>query len=41
MIELGENGDQVISIHMTGGMSGTLKSAQAAAEMTDSDVTVY
>lgn len=38
--QLGQNGDQVISIHMTGGMSGTLKSAQAAAEMTDSDVTV-
>lgn len=38
--QLGQNGDQVISIHMTGGMSGTLKSAQAAVEMTDSDVTV-
>ncbi|MGB3259370.1 DegV family protein [Paenisporosarcina sp.] len=38
--ELGKNGDQIISIHMTGGMSGTVKSAQAAAEMTDSDVTV-
>ncbi|WP_036659362.1 DegV family protein [Paenisporosarcina sp. HGH0030] len=38
--ELGKNGDQIISIHMTGGMSGTVKSAQAAAEMTNSDVTV-
>lgn len=38
--ELGKNGDQIISIHMTGGMSGTVKSAQAAAEMTSSDVTV-
>ena len=33
--ELGKNGDQIISIHMTGGMSGTVKSAQAAAEMSD------
>jgi DegV family protein with EDD domain len=38
--ELGKNGDQIISIHMSGGMSGTVKSAQAAAEMTNSDVTV-
>ena len=38
--ELGKNGDQIISIHMTGGMSGTVKSAQAAAEMTDANVTV-
>lgn len=38
--ELGKNGDKIISIHMTSGMSGTVKSAQAAAEMTDSDVTV-
>ncbi|TQR20702.1 DegV family protein [Psychrobacillus vulpis] len=38
--KLGENGDQIISIHMTGGMSGTVKSAQAAAEMSDADVTV-
>lgn len=37
---LGKNGDQIISIHMTGGMSGTVKSAQAAAEMSESDVTV-
>lgn len=37
---LGEDGSEIISIHMTGGMSGTVKSAQAAAEMTDSQVTV-
>ena len=38
--ELGKHGDKIISIHMTGGMSGTVKSAQAAAAMTDSNVTV-
>ncbi len=38
--ELGKNGDQIISIHMTGGMSGTVESARQAAQMTDSDVTV-
>lgn len=38
--ELGKNGDKILSIHMTGGMSGTVKSAQAAAEITNSDVTV-
>ncbi|PUB13971.1 DegV family protein [Paenisporosarcina sp. OV554] len=38
--ELGKNGDKIISIHMSGGMSGTVKSAQAAAEITNSDVTV-
>lgn len=38
--ELGKNGDCIISIHMTGAMSGTVKSAQAAAEMSNSDVTV-
>ncbi|MGM9949030.1 MAG: DegV family protein [Lysinibacillus sp.] len=38
--ELGKNGDQIISIHMTGGMSGTVQSARQAAEMTDADVTV-
>lgn len=37
---LGEDGSEIISLHMTGGMSGTVKSAQAAAEMTDSNVTV-
>lgn len=38
--ELGKDGDHVISIHMTGGMSGTVKSAQTAATMSESDVTV-
>lgn len=38
--ELGADGSEIISIHMTGGMSGTVKSAQTAAEMSDSKVTV-
>ncbi|MFK2824139.1 DegV family protein [Bacillus sp. B190/17] len=38
--ELGKDGSQVLSIHMTGKMSGTVRSAQQAAEMTESDVTV-
>src|SRR5690606_5622824 len=38
--ELGKDGSQIISIHMTGGMSGTVESARTAAELTDSDVTV-
>lgn len=38
--ELGKDGDQVLSIHMTGGMSGTVESARQAAQMTDTDVTV-
>ncbi|TSI02535.1 DegV family protein [Lysinibacillus sp. BW-2-10] len=38
--KLGKNGDQVISIHMTGSMSGTYDSARQAAEMADADVTV-
>lgn len=37
---LGKDGSEIISIHMTGGMSGTVKSAEAAAEMTESKVTV-
>ena len=37
---LGQDGSEIISIHMTGGMSGTVKSAEAAAEMSDSNVTV-
>ncbi|HWL11781.1 MAG TPA: DegV family protein [Ureibacillus sp.] len=39
--ELGRNGDQIISIHMTGSMSGTVESARQAAQMSDSDVTVF
>lgn len=38
--ELGKDGSQIISIHMTGGMSGTVKSAESAATMTDTPVTV-
>lgn len=38
--ELGADGSEIISIHMTGGMSGTVKSAEAAASMSDSKVTV-
>lgn len=38
--ELGKNGDQVVSIHLTGGMSGTVESARQAAGMTEADVTV-
>ncbi|RNF40442.1 DegV family protein [Planococcus salinus] len=38
--KLGKDGDQVLSIHMTGGMSGTVESARAAAELTETDVTV-
>lgn len=38
--ELGKDGSQVISIHMTGSMSGTSQSASQAADMTDTDVTV-
>lgn len=37
---LGKDGDQVLSIHMTGGMSGTVESARTAAELSDADVTV-
>lgn len=38
--ELGKTGDQILSIHMTGGMSGTVESAKTAAQLTDSAVTV-
>ena len=38
--ELGKDGSKIISIHMTGGMSGTVDSARQAAEMTESDVAV-
>ncbi|WP_108306803.1 DegV family protein [Metalysinibacillus jejuensis] len=37
---LGKDGDQIISIHMTGGMSGTVESARQAAQMSEADVTV-
>ncbi|KKK37682.1 DegV domain-containing protein [Mesobacillus campisalis] len=37
---LADQGYSVISIHMTGGMSGTVRSAESAAGMTKADVTV-
>ncbi|WP_071394486.1 DegV family protein [Bacillus tuaregi] len=37
---LGSQGYEVISIHMTGGMSGTVQSAESAAKMTNTKVTV-
>jgi DegV family protein with EDD domain len=37
---LGEEGYEVISIHMTGKMSGTVRSAESAAQMTQTKVTV-
>lgn len=38
--QLGSQGYDVISIHMTGGMSGTVRSAQSAAQMTTANVKV-
>lgn len=38
--ELAANGYEVISIHMTGGMSGTVRSAESAAQMTSAKVSV-
>ncbi|MEH7109462.1 DegV family protein [Bacillus sp. JJ1764] len=37
---LGKEGYEVLSIHMTGKMSGTVRSAESAAQMTESKVTV-
>ncbi|MBU8905366.1 DegV family protein [Desertibacillus haloalkaliphilus] len=37
---LGADGSEVLSIHMTEGMSGTVASAKSAAEMADAKVTV-
>ncbi|MDQ0217969.1 DegV family protein [Peribacillus cavernae] len=37
---LAADGSEIISIHMTGGMSGTVRSAESAASMTDAKVTV-
>lgn len=37
---LGKEGYEVLSIHMTGKMSGTVRSAESAAQMTDTKVTV-
>lgn len=38
--ELGADSTPILSIHMTGGMSGTVKSAQTAAQASTSNVTV-
>lgn len=38
--ELGKDGSRIISIHMTGSMSGTYQSANQASQMSNSDVTV-
>lgn len=38
--ELGSQGYEVISIHMTGGMSGTVRSAESAAQMTSAKVSI-
>ncbi|MGX1901180.1 DegV family protein [Thermolongibacillus altinsuensis] len=37
---LGSEGYEIVSIHMTGGMSGTVRSAESAAAMTNANVTV-
>lgn len=37
---LANDGYDIISIHMTGGMSGTVRSAQSASQMTEANVTV-
>lgn len=37
---LGKEGYEVLSIHMTGGMSGTVRAAETAANMVDTKVTV-
>ncbi|RDI43076.1 DegV family protein [Falsibacillus pallidus] len=37
---LGSDGSQILSIHMTGNMSGTVRTAESAAEMSKSSVTV-
>lgn len=38
---LGENGDSVLSIHMTSGMSGTFSTACSAAAMSETDVETF
>lgn len=38
--KLGADGSEIVSIHMTGGMSGTVRSAESAAGMSDAMVTV-
>lgn len=38
--ELGSDGSRILSIHMTGGMSGTVTSAESASNISEADVTV-
>ncbi|MCC3357088.1 DegV family protein [Bacillus sp. REN16] len=38
--QLGSDGSEILSIHMTGGMSGTVASAENAARLSESKVTV-
>lgn len=38
--ELGKDGSRILSIHMTGGMSGTVTSAESASNISEADVTV-
>lgn len=38
--ELGKDGSEIISIHMTSGLSGTYQTAYQASQMTESNVTV-
>lgn len=38
--ELGKDGSDILSIHMTGGMSGTVQAAEAASKICDANVTV-
>lgn len=38
---LGKEGYEVLSIHMSGKMSGTVRSAESAAQMTETKVTVF
>ncbi|KOO50795.1 DegV family protein [Priestia koreensis] len=37
---LSSDGSEILSIHMTGGMSGTVRAAESAAQMVDANVTV-
>src|SRR5690625_3905182 len=39
--ELGENGDEILSIHVSGDLSGTYNSAVQGAEISDSKVMTY
>ncbi|WP_409288792.1 DegV family protein [Peribacillus sp. SCS-37] len=39
--KLGADGSRILSIHMTAGLSGTVRSAESAAGMAEEDVTVW